>query len=79
MYVVIISCAGRPSVTLNIGNNKIIYSLRVKKFCATTRFNASKVLATGFQAPYTLGEGLARTLEFEFVHPREDDVIFKSE
>lgn len=56
-----------------------VSSVRVKKFCATTRFNASKVLATGFQAPYTLGEGLARTLEFEFVHPREDDVIFKSE
>lgn len=56
-----------------------VSSVRVKKFCATTRFNASKALATGFQAPYTLGEGLARTLEFEFVHPRKDDITFKSE
>ena len=56
-----------------------VSSVRVKKFCATTEFDASKALATGFKAPYTLGEGLARTLEFEFVHPRRDDVTFKSE
>lgn len=56
-----------------------ISSVRVKKFCATTQFDASKVALTGFQAPYTLGEGLAKTLEFEFVHPRQDDIIFKSE
>lgn len=56
-----------------------ISSVRVKKFCATTQFDATKVQHTGFKAPYTLGEGLARTLEFEFVHPRQDDVTFKSE
>lgn len=56
-----------------------ISSVRIKKFCATTQFDASKVALTGFQAPYTLGEGLAKTLEFEFVHPRQDDIIFKSE
>lgn len=56
-----------------------ISSVRVKKFCATTQFDASKVASSGFQAPYTLGEGLAKTLEFEFVHPRQDNIIFKSE
>ncbi len=56
-----------------------ISSVRVKKFCATTEFDASKMQATGFQPPYTLQEGLARTLEFEFVHPRTDDITFKSE
>lgn len=56
-----------------------ISSVRVKKFCATTQFDASKVQTTEFRAPYSLGEGLARTLEFEFVHSRKDDVIFKSE
>lgn len=45
----------------------------------TTQFDASKALSTGFKAPYTLGEGLARTLEFEFIHQRTDDIIFKSE
>lgn len=56
-----------------------VSSVRVKKFCATTQFDASKVNSSGFKAPYTLGEGLAKTLEFEFVHPRQDDIIFKSE
>lgn len=56
-----------------------VSSVRVKKFCATTKFNAEKMLSTGFKAPFTLGEGLERTLEFEFVHPRPDEVTFKSE
>lgn len=56
-----------------------VSSVRVKKFCATTQFDASKMGASGFRAPYTLGEGLARTLEFEFVHPKQDDITFKSE
>ena len=56
-----------------------ISSVRVKKFCATTQFDATKVHQSGFKAPYTLGEGLARTLEFEFVHPQQDDIVFKSE
>ena len=56
-----------------------ISSVRVKKFCATTQFSAKKVQESGFNAPFTLGEGLARTLEFEFVHPRTDDITFKTE
>lgn len=61
------------------GKKLTVSSVRVKKFCATTEFDASKVLSSGFQAPYSLGEGLARTLEFEFVHPRTDEVTFKTE
>ena len=56
-----------------------ISSVRVKKFCATTQFDSSKMLSTDFVAPFTLEEGLARTLEYEFVHPHHDDVVFKSE
>lgn len=62
-----------------LGKKLTISSVRVKKFCATTEFDASKVLAMDFKAPYTLSEGLARTLEFEFIHPRTDDVTFKTE
>ena len=61
------------------GKKLAISSVRVKKFCATTQFNADKVLSTGFKAPYTLAEGLSRTLEFEFVHPRTDAIEFISE
>lgn len=56
-----------------------ISSVRVKKFCATTQFCADKVLATDFKAPYTLAEGISRTLEFEFVHPQTDSITFASE
>jgi len=61
------------------GKKLAISSVRVKKFCATTEFDSSKVHTSGFKAPYTLGEGLARTLEFEFVHPKTDNITFKSE
>lgn len=56
-----------------------VSSVRVKKFCATTEFDSTKMQESGFKPPYTLAEGLARTLEFEFVHPRTDDVTFKTE
>ena len=61
------------------GKKLTVSSVRVKKFCATTEFDATKVHSCGFKAPYTLDEGLARTLEFEFVHPRPDDITFKTE
>lgn len=55
-----------------------ISSVRVKKFCATTQFDASKAHST-FKAPYTLEEGLNNTLEFEFLDPKKDNVLFYSE
>lgn len=61
------------------GKKLAISSVRVKKFCATTEFDATKAHSCGFKAPYTLGEGLARTLEFEFVHPKPDQIEFKTE
>ena len=62
-----------------LGRKLAISSEREKKFCATTEFDSSKMQSTGFQPPYTLSEGLSRTLEFEFLHPRKDDITFKSE
>lgn len=56
-----------------------ISSVRVKKFCATTQFDATKAMSTGFVPPYTLKDGLIRTLEFEFLHPRKDAIEFVSE
>lgn len=61
------------------GKKLTISSVRVKKFCATTEFNADKVKASGFVPPFSLDEGLARTIEFEFINPREDDIQFISE
>ena len=48
------------------GKNLPISSVRVKKFCATTQFDASKAESTGFKPRFTLEEGLARMLRSEF-------------
>lgn len=56
-----------------------ISSVRVKKFCATTEFDSTKAHSCDFVPPFTLDEGLARTLEFEFIHPNPDGITFKSE
>lgn len=44
-----------------------ISSVRVKKFCAVTKFDSNKAMSSGFVPPYTLEEGLKRTLESEFL------------
>lgn len=61
------------------GKKFTVSSVRVKKFCAVTQFDSTKAMTSGFVPPYTLQEGLARTLEFEFVHPKPDAIEFMSE
>ena len=55
-----------------------ISAVRVEKFCATTQFNSDKVHST-FKAPYSLKEGLDKTLGHEFINPKEDEILFYSE
>ena len=55
-----------------------VSSVRVKKFCATTQFNAHKVKKV-FNPPFTLKEGLGKTLEHEFINPKKDEFLFYSE
>lgn len=55
-----------------------ISSIRVKKFCATTQFDASKA-QTCFDPPFTIEQGLKKTIEYEFINPKQDDVLFFSE
>ena len=56
-----------------------VSSVRVKKFCATTQFDATKKQNCGFKAPCTLAEGLHNTLHYEFIKSDKDDVTFVSE
>lgn len=57
-----------------------ISSVRVKKFCAVTQFDSSKAMNSGFKAPYTIQEGLARTIKYEFTdNCNRDEVIYESE
>jgi len=55
-----------------------VSSVRVKKFCSTTQFDASKV-KRDFIAPYSLEQGINATLEYEFINKKKDEVLFYSE
>ncbi|QCT22039.1 NAD-dependent epimerase/dehydratase family protein [Jejubacter calystegiae] len=61
------------------GKKYAISSVRVKKFCATTQYDATRAHSSGFKAPYSLSEGLDRTLQYEFVDAKKDDITFVSE
>ena len=69
---------GFDLISLLLRKNLTVSSVRIKKFCATTQFDASKVHNI-FNAPYSLGEGLDKTLEHEFINSKEDEVLFYSE
>jgi len=43
-----------------------ISSVRVKKFCAITKYDSTKAMSTGFIPPYSMEEGLRRVLISEF-------------
>lgn len=43
-----------------------ISSVRVKKFCAVTKYDSTKAMTSGFVPPYTMEEGLRRMLNAEF-------------
>jgi len=44
-----------------------VSSVRVKKFCATTEFSSKNIQTIGFVAPYSIEEGLQRTIKTEFM------------
>lgn len=48
------------------GRSFPLSAVRVQKFCETTQFKADRVAQWGFTPPYTLAEGLARTIAFDF-------------
>ncbi len=61
------------------GKKFSVSAVRVKKFCATTQFDATAAHSSGFKAPFTLSEGLHRTLHYEFIDVEKDEVVFESE
>lgn len=43
-----------------------ISAIRIRKFCENTQVRAERIATSGFTPPYTLREGLVRTIQFEF-------------
>lgn len=66
-------------VISKLGVKLPISSIRVKKFCASSEFSSAKHELDGFEAPFSLQEGLDRTLEAEFINPDPDRQIFYTE
>ncbi len=61
-----------------------ISAIRIRKFCESTQVRAERVAQSGFVRPYTLREGLARTIQFEFPkdpaipnQPQTGDVVHR--
>lgn len=61
------------------GKSLPISSIRVRKFCATTAFSSAAFDKFGFTAPFTLEDGLARTLKAEFFEPDPERETFFTE
>lgn len=57
---------GFDFLALLTGKKMNISSVRVKKFCAVTVYDAAKVAGSGFVPPFTLDEGLNRMISREF-------------
>lgn len=51
------------------GRRLPISSIRVKKFCSTTTFDSAAHGVSTFTAPFTLNEGIERTLDHDFLNP----------
>jgi len=53
-----------------------ISSIRVKKFCSNTMFEAENIKKTNFKVPMTLNEGLKRTIKYEFIDKINNNVFY---
>jgi nucleoside-diphosphate-sugar epimerase len=53
-----------------------ISSIRVKKFCSNTVFEATNIKKTDFNVPITLIEGLKSTIKYEFIDKVDDHVFY---
>ncbi|MDA9062073.1 NAD(P)-dependent oxidoreductase [Planktomarina temperata] len=56
-----------------------VSSIRVRKFTSSTEFKCSITSLDGFVAPFTLTEGITRTLQSEFLAPNPNREVFYSE
>lgn len=56
-----------------------ISAIRIKKFTATTAFGSAAQTVPGFVPEFTLAEGLARTLQHEFINPDPNAPKFYTE
>lgn len=61
------------------GKNLPVSSIRVKKFASSTEFMSAKASLDNFQPPFSLSDGVQRTLQSEFISPDANREIFFTE
>ena len=61
------------------GKNLPVSSIRVKKFAASTEFRSAKARLDNFQTPFSVNDGVHRTLQSEFTSPDPNREIFFTE
>lgn len=61
------------------GKNLPVSSIRVRKFCSSSAFGSAKNNLDGFLPPFSLQEGINRTLHSEFISPDPRREIFYTE
>ena len=61
------------------GRNLPISSIRVKKFLSSTEFRSAKHKLDGFRAPFSLQEGIEKTLDYEFISTNTKQEVFYTE
>lgn len=59
--------------------NLPVSAIRVRKFAASTDFKTCKNTLDHFEAPFTLSEGITRTLQSEFISPNPNREVFYTE
>ena len=61
------------------GKNLPVSSIRVQKFASSTEFRSAKFKLDEFKAPFSLSDGINRTLQSEFLSPDPNREIFFTE
>lgn len=61
------------------GRNSSLSSIRIKKFCSSSAFSSAKSELNNFRAPFSLDDGLKKTLKSEFINPDPKREIFFTE
>jgi hypothetical protein len=59
--------------------NLPVSSIRVKKFASSTEFRSGKASLDNFKPPFSLSDGVERTLQSEFIAPDPNREIFFTE
>jgi len=66
-------------VAVLTGKNLPVSSIRVKKFTSSTQFDSAKTSLDQFEAPFTISQGIERTLQSEFISPDPHQEVFYTE